>query len=223
MQEPMIVPTLLSANFANLERDIRLVEKSGGDMLHLDIMDGHFVPNITIGPVVIESIRKMTRLHLQSHLMVENPDAYIKAFADAGSDSIIVHHEATSDPLRTLAAIKNQGKLAGIAIKPKTEVLSIEAFLDKLDVVLIMSVEPGFGGQSFIPESVHKIKELVALLKKRNLRVPIGVDGGINSKTILSVAEAGAEHLIAGNAVFRGDIEENMKILRETYLVKREA
>src|SRR3989338_8835803 len=146
MQEPMIVPSLLSANFANLERDIRLVEKSGGDMLHLDIMHGHFVPNITIGPVVIESIRKMTRLHLQSHLMIENPDAYIKAFADAGSDSIIVHHEATNDPIRTLRAIKKHGKKAGIALKPKTPVSSIEAFLDQLDVILIMSVEPGVGG-----------------------------------------------------------------------------
>ena len=214
MQAPMIVPSLLSANFANLEHDIHLVEKCGASMLHLDIMDGHFVPNITIGPVVIESIRKMTRLHLQSHLMIENPDAYISAFADAGSDSIIVHHEATNDPIRTLRAIKKHGKKAGIALKPKTEVSAIEAFLDELDVILIMSVEPGFGGQSFILESVKKIEDVSALLKKRNLRVPIGVDGGINSKTIASVARSGAEHLIAGNAVFRGDIVENMKVLR---------
>ena len=214
MHKVQILPSLLSANFANLEHDIRLVEKAGIEMLHLDIMDGHFVPNITIGPVVIESIRKITKLKLQSHLMIENADQYIDAFVRAGSDTIIIHYEAFEDTIPTLEAMRKKGISVGIALKPKTEVSQITDILNVLDMVLIMSVEPGFGGQSFIPESIKKIKELALLLKKYNRQIPIGVDGGINGTTIKSVVDAGAHHLIAGNAVFKGDIVENIKNLK---------
>jgi ribulose-phosphate 3-epimerase len=214
MHKVQILPSLLSANFANLVYDISAVEKAGAKILHLDIMDGHFVPNITIGPVVIESIRKITQCHLQSHLMITNPDAYIDAFIDAGSDSIIIHYEATNDPIKTLRKIRKKGKLAGIALKPKTEVSCLKEIINELDLVLIMSVEPGFGGQAFIPESVTKIEMLSKLLKDTNRMIPIGVDGGINSKTIEGVVRAGATQLVAGNSVFKGDIEENFELLR---------
>ncbi|MBU0709896.1 MAG: ribulose-phosphate 3-epimerase [Candidatus Omnitrophica bacterium] len=208
-----VVPSLLSANFANLAEDIKKVESIGCSRLHIDVMDGHFVPNITIGPVVIKSIRKITRSHLQTHLMIDQPGKYIKDFIDAGSDTIIIHQEACPEIGETIKEIKKLGVKAGVSIKPKTPVETLKDIIQDLDLIMIMSVEPGFGGQSYILGSEKKISESKALLEEKGLNLPIGVDGGINAQNAPLVAKAGATHLIAGNAVFKGDILENIKSL----------
>lgn len=214
MKNIEIIPSLLSANFAFLADEIKKVESAGCGKLHLDVMDGHFVPNITIGPVVIESIRKITDLYLQTHLMIDNPLKYVKSFAEAGSDCIIVHLEACSCPEEVISEIKQMGLEAGISIRPKTSSEHIRDLIEIIDVILVMTVEPGFGGQKIIENIDQKIIDVNNIAKDAKVAVPIAVDGGINLETTELVAAAGATQLIAGNAVFKGDIVKNIEMLK---------
>jgi len=198
-----IAPSILSADFSKLGQEIVEVERGGADWIHVDVMDGHFVPNLTLGPLIVEAIRPHTKLPLDVHLMIENPDQYIPAFAKAGADWISVHVEACRHLHRTLHLIKELGVKAGVVLNPATPLEMVEHVLGDLDMVLLMTVNPGFGGQSFIPAVVPKIKALRAKLLERGLgHVHIEVDGGIQEKTASLVVEAGADVLVAGSAVF---------------------
>ncbi|MED4609645.1 ribulose-phosphate 3-epimerase, partial [Paenibacillus validus] len=198
-----IAPSILSADFARLGEEVADVEQGGADWLHVDVMDGHFVPNMTIGPLVVEALRPRTKLPLDVHLMIEQPDRYVPAFAKAGADLISVHAEACVHLHRTLHGIKEQGVKAGVVLNPATPLSAIEyAPLEIVDLVLVMTVNPGFGGQSFIPGSLEKIRSLRKMLNERGLaHIDIEVDGGINAETAKLVAAAGANVLVAGNAV----------------------
>ena len=215
MNRPEIVPSLLSADFADLAGEIRKVERAGCGRLHLDVMDGRFVPNISFGPVVIRSIREVTDLYFQSHLMIEEPERYLDAFAEAGVNAITVHREACQDPGGTLDRIRELGLDAGLALRPATPIETLDGLLTRLDLILVMTVEPGFGGQKFIEGSNEKVRSLRDMLRSEGKDIPIGVDGGINADTAPGVVEAGATHLIAGNAFFRGDVEANIKRLND--------
>ncbi|MDR4999263.1 ribulose-phosphate 3-epimerase [Brevibacillus parabrevis] len=198
-----IAPSILSADFARLGEEILDVERGGADWIHVDVMDGHFVPNITIGPLIVEAIRPVTKLPLDVHLMIEEPDRYIPQFAKSGADWITVHQEACRHLHRSLYLIKEQGVKAGVVLNPATPVSTIEPVLADLDVVLLMTVNPGFGGQKFIHSVVPKIKELRQLLNERGLgHVEIEIDGGVNVETARLCEEAGATVLVAGSAVF---------------------
>jgi ribulose-phosphate 3-epimerase len=198
-----IAPSILSADFARLGEEIRDVERGGADWIHVDVMDGHFVPNITIGPLIVEAIRPVTKLPLDVHLMIEEPDRYIPQFAKSGADWITVHQEACRHLHRTLYLIKEQGVKAGVVLNPATPLVTIESVLEDLDMVLLMTVNPGFGGQKFIHSVVPKIKELRRMLDERGLNhVEIEVDGGVNEQTARLCEEAGATVLVAGSAVF---------------------
>jgi ribulose-phosphate 3-epimerase len=197
-----IAPSILSADFANLGDDIRKVEEAGAQLLHVDVMDGHFVPNITIGPPVVKSLRKATKLPLDVHLMITDPDKYIPAFVDAGASILTVHAEATIHLDRTLSFIRSQNVLAGVSINPATPVAVLEHALGLADMLLLMTVNPGFGGQQFIPYTVEKIKLARRMIEERNLRCVIEVDGGIDTPTVPQVVKAGAEVLVAGSAIF---------------------
>ena len=197
-----IAPSILSANFAALGEDIRKVEEAGANLLHVDVMDGHFVPNITIGPPVVKSIRKVTKLPLDVHLMISDPDKYIPAFADAGAAILTVHVESTVHLDRTLNFIRSQNVMVGVSLNPATPVSAVEHVLGLADMLLIMTVNPGFGGQKFIPYTVEKIRQARLLIAERNYRCAIEVDGGIDVPTIPQVVKAGAEVLVAGSAIF---------------------
>jgi ribulose-phosphate 3-epimerase len=197
---PIVAPSILSADFANLERDIRMAEKAGADWIHVDVMDGHFVPNITIGPVVVEHVRKITDLPLDVHLMISEPDRYIEAFRKAGADIISVHQEACPHLQRTLHAIRESGARAGVVINPATSHLTLEYILDDVDLILLMSVNPGFGGQSFLESTIDKIRAVKAMIAHR--KILIEVDGGITDQTGLKVLKAGAAVLVAGSYIF---------------------
>jgi len=207
----LLAPSILSANFANLESDIKSVEVAGANVLHVDVMDGRFVPNITIGPCVVESIREITNLPLDVHLMIVEPEKYIKDFAKAGADWISVHWEACTHLHRTVSMIKELGKKAGVVINPATPVSFLEEILPFVDFVLIMSVNPGFGGQSFIKTSLEKIKKLRETIERKGLKIPIEVDGGVKTDNVKEIVDAGANIIVAGSAVFSGNIEENVK------------
>ena len=198
----LIAPSILSADFSRLGEEIKAVEGVGADWIHVDVMDGHFVPNITIGPVVVEAVKRVAELPLDVHLMIENPDQYLEDFVRAGSDSLTVQAEACVHLHRTIQAIKALGVKAGVALNPSTPISTIEWILEEVDMVLIMSVNPGFGGQKFITQALQKIKELKSMIRAKNLDVLIEVDGGINLKTIESVAKAGADVFVAGSAIF---------------------
>lgn len=195
-----IVPSLLSANFTRLESEIRTVEKAGAKRLHLDVMDGHFVPNITIGPFIVKAIRRITSLHIESHLMIQNPEKYIPAFIDAGSDTVIIHTEASKDIKADLDMIRRLGAKAGLVINPPTPFSIIEPFLPFIDHLLIMTVNPGFGWQKMVGEALDKIK--MAKSFQSIFQFPIEIDGGVNTETIPLAIEAGANLLVAGSAIF---------------------
>ena len=220
-----LAPSILSADFAHLAEAVGRATEGGASVIHVDVMDGHFVPNITIGPPVVKSLRKVTELPLDCHLMIENPDRYIPDFAEAGADWISVHQEACRHLNRTLHLIRSHGAQAGVVINPATPVETLSEVLDIVDYVLVMSVNPGFGGQKFIPGAVHKIRKLADLRAERGLNYRIEVDGGIALDTVAQVVRAGAEILVAGNAVFgAGDPTNNarklLKAAAEATLIK---
>jgi ribulose-phosphate 3-epimerase len=198
-----IAPSILSANFAALGEDIKKVEEGGAQILHVDVMDGHFVPNITIGPPVVKAIKKVTRIPLDVHLMISDPDKYIPMFADAGAWNVTVHAEATVHLDRTLHLIRSQNVRAGVSIVPSTPLSAVEEILGVADMLLIMTVNPGFGGQKFIPYTVEKVKRARRLIEERNYGCKIEVDGGIDAATIPEVVRAGAEVLVSGSAIFQ--------------------
>jgi ribulose-phosphate 3-epimerase len=198
-----IAPSILSANFAALGDDIRKVEEAGADLLHVDVMDGHFVPNITIGPPVVKAIKKATRLPLDVHLMISDPDKYVPVFAEAGASIMTVHAESTVHLDRTLHLIRSQNVLAGVSIVPSTPLSAVEHVLGVADMLLIMTVNPGFGGQKFIPYTVEKIRRARRLIEERNYGCKIEVDGGIDDAVVPEVVRAGAEILVSGSAIFQ--------------------
>jgi ribulose-phosphate 3-epimerase len=197
-----IAPSILSADFSKLGEEIAAVEKAGADYIHIDVMDGHFVPNITIGPLIVEAIRPITKLPLDVHLMIENPDHYIESFAHAGADYITVHVEACRHLHRTIQNIKSYGIKAGVVLNPATPVESIQHIIGDIDMVLLMSVNPGFGGQKFIPEVLPKIRKVKEMADQKGLNVEIEIDGGVNPETARQCTEAGANVLVAGSAIY---------------------
>ena len=197
-----IAPSILSADFSRLGDEVRAVAAAGADYIHVDVMDGHFVPNITIGPLVVEAVRKVTDLPLDVHLMIDNPDKYIPDFAAAGSDIIVVHAEATNHLHRTIQLIKSLGKKAGVSLNPATPLQALDYILGDLDLVLLMTVNPGFGGQSFIDACLPKIHTLRAMLDDRGCEAELEVDGGVKTSNIAAIAHAGADVFVAGSAVF---------------------
>lgn len=212
-----ISPSILSADFARLGAEIRTVAQAGADYIHVDVMDGHFVPNITIGAPVVKALRQVTDLPLDVHLMIENPDLYIPDFAAAGSDIITVHQEAVPHLHRTVQLIHSLGKKAGVSINPATPASTLEVIIDEVDLILVMSVNPGFGGQSFIPSMLPKIKQLREMVERSGRSIEIEVDGGVKSDNIGEIAAAGADVFVAGSAVFNTpDYTEAISALRQS-------
>ncbi len=197
-----ILPSILAADFARLGEEIAPLEAAGCRMLHVDVMDGHFVPNFTLGPPVVASLRKVTKMTLDVHLMISDPDRYAPIFIEAGADQIIVHQEACVHLDRTLRMIQSEGARAGVVINPATPVSTLEEVLEFVDYVLIMSVNPGFGGQKFIPNTLHKIRQLAARKRERGLHFPIEIDGGVDKENVAAVVDAGIEWVVAGTSVF---------------------
>ena len=217
MKKIQISPSILSADFSQLGNEIKRLEQSGADMIHVDVMDNHFVPNLTIGPPVIKSLRKYTNLPFDVHLMIDPVHKYIKNFADAGSDIITIHPEATESLLESINQIKNLKKKVGVSLNPNTKIEIIENVLDKINLVLIMSVYPGFGGQKFMPEVLEKISELKKIQDNKKLNFDIEVDGGINFENNKKVIDAGANILVSGTTIFKennGDIKKNIDLLK---------
>ena len=217
MKNIQISPSILSADFSQLGTEIKRLEEGGADMIHVDVMDGHFVPNLTIGPPVIKSLKKHSSILFDVHLMISPVHKYIKAYADAGADIITIHPEATNDINSSISLIKELNKKVGVSLNPETKVDIIIEHLDKIDLVLIMSVYPGFGGQKFIPEVIEKIKKLYQIKKDNNLKFDIEVDGGINFSNSKEVISAGANILVSGTTIFKennGDIKKNIETLR---------
>jgi ribulose-phosphate 3-epimerase len=211
-----IAPSILSADFARLADDIARVERAGVTILHVDVMDGHFVPNITIGPPVVESIRKVTKLHLDVHLMIENPERFAAAFVDAGANSVSVHYEACRHLDGTLGLIRKAGALAGVVLNPATPVAVLEDVLEVADYVLLMSVNPGFGGQKLIPYVLEKARQLERMKREKKLALPIEIDGGVNRQNLADVVRSGCEWIVTGSAIFHTpDPEATTREMRE--------
>ena len=211
-----IAPSILSADFTRLGDEVRGVERAGADYIHVDVMDGHFVPNITIGPTIVEAVRRITRLPLDVHLMISNPDRYVETFVKAGAQILAVHAETVTHLHRSIQFIKQSGARAAVSLNPGSPLDLIEYVLEDLDMVLIMSVNPGFGGQKFIPGVIPKIEKLRGMIDKRNLNIEIEVDGGIGPETIHRVSAAGADVFVAGSAIFHSsDYAETIRLMRE--------
>ena len=217
MKKIQISPSILSADFSQLGNEIKKLEEGGADLIHVDVMDGHFVPNLTIGPPVIKALRKYTKLPFDVHLMISPVHKYIKNFAEAGSDIITIHPEATENLNQSISLIKEFNKKVGVSLNPNTQINIIENELNDIDLVLVMSVFPGFGGQKFIPETINKIKELKEIKEKNNYSFDIEVDGGINFSNSKDVINAGANILVSGTTIFKennGDIRKNIEKLK---------
>ncbi|MDA7453347.1 ribulose-phosphate 3-epimerase [Candidatus Pelagibacter ubique] len=219
MKKIQISPSILSADFSQLGNEIKRLEEGGADMIHVDVMDGHFVPNLTMGPPIIKSLRKFTKLPFDVHLMISPVHKYIKDYADAGADIITIHPEATENLAVSIDHIKNLGKKVGVSLNPKSKINLITDLLNEIDLVLIMSVNPGFGGQKFMPEVLEKIKELKKIRDQKNIDFDIEIDGGINFDNNKLAIEAGANILVSGTTIFKnnnGDIKKNIDLLKSS-------
>ena len=213
-QNIKISPSILSADFSILGDEINSLEKAGADLIHIDVMDGHFVPNITMGPPIIKMVRKCTKLPFDVHLMISPDEKYIKAFADAGSDIITIHPEATDNLKRAVGTIKSLGKKAGVSLNPKTPISTLMDVINDIDLILIMSVNPGFAGQSFMGEVLPKVTELRKMINDKKLKIDIEIDGGINFETAPLAVKAGANILVSGTTIFSGSLKDNIQKLR---------
>jgi len=217
MKKIQISPSILSADFSQLGNEIKRLEEGGADMIHVDVMDGHFVPNLTIGPPVIKALRKQCSIKFDVHLMISPVHKYIEAYADAGADIITIHPEATENLEESISKIKSLNKKVGVSLNPESKLDLITNYLEKIDLVLIMSVNPGFGGQKFMPEVLDKVKQLKKIKDKKNMNFDIEIDGGINFDNCQSAIEAGANILVSGTTVFKsnnGDIKKNINLLK---------
>ena len=213
-QNIKISPSILSADFSILGDEIKSLEQAGADLIHIDVMDGHFVPNITMGPPIIKMVRKFTKLPFDVHLMISPVEKYIKAFADAGSDIITIHPEATDNLKRAVSTIKSLGKKAGVSLSPKTPISALMDVISDIDLILIMSVNPGFAGQSFMSEVLLKVTELRKMINEKKLKIDIEIDGGINFETAPLAVKAGANILVSGTTIFSGSLKDNIQKLR---------
>ena len=213
-QNIKISPSILSADFSILGDEIKSLEKAGADLIHVDVMDGHFVPNITMGPPIIKMVRKCTKLPFDVHLMISPVEKYIKAFADAGADIITIHPEATDNLKRAVSSIKSLGKKAGVSLNPKTPISALMDVMNDIDLILIMSVNPGFAGQSFMGEVLPKVSELRKMINDKKLKIDIEIDGGINFETAPLAVKAGANILVSGTTIFSGSLKDNIQKLR---------
>jgi len=217
MKKIQISPSILSADFSQLGNEIKRLEEGGADMIHVDVMDGHFVPNLTVGPPVIKALRKQCSIKFDVHLMISPVHKYIEAYADAGADIITIHPEATENLEESISKIKSLNKKVGVSLNPESKLDLITNYLEKIDLVLIMSVNPGFGGQKFMPEVLEKVKQLKEIKSKKNMNFDIEIDGGINFDNCRSAIEAGANILVSGTTIFKsnnGDIKKNINLLR---------